>query len=291
MRGALALSLVLVLSSCSGSTPSTAVDPGDSTSTTTADPAAPTADPATSEPSSTLPASPRQLTVQVVERVALEDPVFTQGLEVVGDELLVSGGRYGESTLSLVDPDTGRVEQRSDLDDDVFAEGATVVGDRIVQLSWREGRALVWDLASLELREVLPYDTEGWGVCLADDGSLVTSDGSAWLVRRDSDDLSALSRVEVTWSGEPVELLNELECVDSTVWANVWFSDRIVGIDAATGIVTDVVDASGLVDPPPTDSDAQNVLNGIAHVPGTDMLWLTGKEWPELLLVRFVAAG
>ncbi|HBL09739.1 MAG TPA: glutaminyl-peptide cyclotransferase, partial [Acidimicrobiaceae bacterium] len=64
----------------------------------------------------------------------------------------------------------------------------------------------------------------------------------------------------------PVDRLNELECVDGTVWANVWHTDRMVAIDPGTGAVTAVVDASGL----PVDRAAlgpEDVLNGIAHDP------------------------
>ena len=51
----------------------------------------------------------------------------------------------------------------------------------------------------------------------------------------------------MTLDGEPVDRLNELECVDGTVWANVWQTDRIVAIDPTSGLVGAVVDASGMV--------------------------------------------
>ena len=98
--------------------------------------------------------------------------------------------------------------------------------------------------------------------------------------------------------GEPVERLNELECVGSTVWANVWLTDRIVGIDlslegtpdGAAGRVTAVVDASGLV-ADRSGFGPDDVLNGIAHDPETGRFLLTGKRWPVLYEVDFVPAG
>ena len=67
------------------------------------------------------------------------------------------------------------------------------------------------------------------------------------------------------------------------MWANVWPTDEIVRIDPASGVVNTVVDASGLLGHPPTNSQ---VLNGIAHIGGDEFL-LTGKYWPSAFRVRF----
>jgi glutaminyl-peptide cyclotransferase len=83
-----------------------------------------------------------------------------------------------------------------------------------------------------------------------------------------------------------VDRLNELECVDGTVWANVWQTDRIVAIDPATGSVTAVVDASGMVADRSGFGD-DDVLNGIAHDPDSGRFLLTGKRWPVLYEVFF----
>lgn len=72
------------------------------------------------------------------------------------------------------------------------------------------------------------------------------------------------------------------------MWANVWRSDQIVRIDPASGQVTAVVDASGLLSP--QQRAGTDVLNGIAAVPGTDEFLLTGKLWPAVFRVRFVPA-
>ncbi|HEU0336421.1 MAG TPA: glutaminyl-peptide cyclotransferase, partial [Gaiellaceae bacterium] len=79
----------------------------------------------------------------------------------------------------------------------------------------------------------------------------------------------------------------ELECVRGSVYANVWQTDLIVRIDAATGRVTAVVDAGGLLRP--DEAEAADVLNGIAYDAGRRLFLLTGKLWPRLFEVRFVA--
>jgi glutaminyl-peptide cyclotransferase len=113
------------------------------------------------------------------------------------------------------------------------------------------------------------------------------SDGSATLAFRAVDGFARSGGVEVHLDGEPVDRLNELECVDGTVWANIWKTDRIVAIDPSSGEVTAVVDASGL----PVDRNgfgSDEVLNGIAHDPASGHFLLTGKRWPVLFEVEFV---
>ena len=171
-----------------------------------------------------------------------------------------------------------------------FGEGVTALGDgRVVQLTWKAGRAVLWRLDPLVPVGTWDYDGEGWGVCRLNDDTLATSDGSATITLRRSDDFSPIGSLEVTLDGRPVDRLNELECVDSTVWANVWLTDRIVAVNAIDGRVTAVVDASDL----PVDRSSlapDDVLNGIAHDPDTNHFLLTGKHWPSLFEVELVEA-
>ena len=80
--------------------------------------------------------------------------------------------------------------------------------------------------------------------------------------------------------------LNELECVDGQVWANIWTTDTIVRIDPATGEVNTVLDASEVAGA--AGRDSQKVLNGIAHIDGDEYL-ITGKYWPKMYRVRIDA--
>jgi len=114
------------------------------------------------------------------------------------------------------------------------------------------------------------------------------SDGTAELRRLDPGTFGEQSRFTVTRSGEPVAGLNELECVDGEIYANVFLTTDILRIDAATGDVTAVIDASSL--PNRATDDPNHVLNGIAAVPGTDRFLMAGKRWPDLYEVELVAA-
>ena len=227
----------------------------------------------------------QQLTPEIVERYDYDPALFTQGLEVEDDgTLLVSTGQYGSSGMYRITPE-GDVVQEVSLPEAYFGEGMTRVGDSLWQLTWQEGTAFRRDAASLETTDTAHYDGEGWGLCATDD-TLIFSDGSAELRRMDPDTLAELERFEVTYQGAPVDGLNELECVGDDIYANIFTTTDIVRIDATSGNVTAIIDASSL--PNNADDDINNVLNGIAHIPGTDEFYLTGKRWPDLYRVRFV---
>ena len=102
---------------------------------------------------------------------------------------------------------------------------------------------------------------------------------------------SPVQVLDVEWTlsqlaGEAVVKLNELECVDGEVWSNVWETPYIVRIDPATGVVTGILDMTGLAVPDPSASDPGAVLNGIAYDPERGTFLLTGKLWPTMYEVR-----
>ena len=222
---------------------------------------------------------------EVLAEVAHDPSAFTQGLVLHEDTLYEGTGLEGRSQLRELDPVTGELRRSAALPGRLFGEGIAVADDRIWQLTWRDGVVLEWDRATLTLRRQLPMDGEGWGLC--DDGThLVRSDGTDRLRFHDPVTFAETGSVAVTIDGEPVTELNELECVDGQVWANVWPSDVLVRIDPADGRVTAAVDAAGLLDPEQR-ANADAVLNGIAAL-GNDEYLLSGKLWPVSFRVRFV---
>ena len=64
--------------------------------------------------------------------------------------------------------------------------------------------------------------------------------------------------------GQPVDQLNELECVGPHVYANIWMTDRIVRIDPKSGEVRALIDAGEPAARRPS-AIGVDVLNGIAH--------------------------
>jgi glutaminyl-peptide cyclotransferase len=278
------LGLMLALSAC-GDDPPIAAD----TSTTVTTEAAPSSPPNAPDDTSPWPAdfgtTPQQWTIRVLDRLPHDPTAFTQGLEMTDRGLLEGTGRRRESSLRLLDPDTGTVTERLELDPALFGEGLTVSGGEIIQLTWEAGRALRYDATSLEPTGEFTYDGEGWGIC-ATDTELWMSNGTPQLTRRDPDTFAPLATVTVRRDGTPVDDLNELECIGDQVVANIWKSNEIVVIEPGSGAVVASIDASALVAEVAPD-DEQAVLNGIADV-GDGTLLLAGKLWPTLFVVEVI---
>jgi glutamine cyclotransferase len=235
----------------------------------------------------------QELRVRVLERLPHDTEAFTQGLELRGDDLYEGTGLVGRSSIRR-GPAGGEPTVRRDLPAPLFGEGLTLVGPRLWQLTWQNGIAIERDADTLEELRQVRYDGEGWGVCHdgtagGDGGRLVMSDGSSRLTFRDPETFEPTGHVDVTREGAPVDQLNELECTDDgSVYANVYQTDTLVRIDPATGAVTADIDASGLLTPAELEAGALQ-LNGIAAVSGGDEFLLTGKYWPRMFRVAFVA--
>ena len=213
---------------------------------------------------------------------------FVQGLEIVDGQLYLSAGNYGESGLLRYDFYDGKLDKATQLNANLFAEGLTVLGERIYQLTWRNQAMLVYRKSDLHFEQALPLPGEGWG--LTNDGTqLIYSDGSDQLHFMSPDTAVTMRSVRVTENGKPVHLLNELEWVDGTVWANIWRSDRIVVIDPPTGKVTASINLQGLLPRSAYRADT-DVLNGIARDPADGAIWVTGKRWPWMYRIELLPA-
>ena len=252
-----------------------------------APPTAPASPPAAATAS--VPNQPERLKVKVLETRHHDPAAFTQGLLLHGGSLFESTGLYGSSSLREVDPATGAVKRKVDVPSQYFAEGLALVDDRLIQITWQEQKALVYQLANFVPAGEMRYDGEGWGLCW-DGKRLVMTDGSDHLTFRDPKTFAFLSQVTVTRAdrmGEQVKELNELECVDGAVYANIYQTEDIVRVDPATGEVTALIDASGLLGAADYQAGAE-VLNGIAWMPETKTFLITGKRWPLMFEVEFV---
>jgi glutamine cyclotransferase len=239
--------------------------------------------PATPAPPAPSTAAARQLRWEVVGSYPHDPEAFLQGLVWHAGGFFESTGLLGRSSLRRVEFPSGRVVRRVDLPPEVFGEGLARVGNRLVQLTWRSGRAFVYDLATLRLLHEFRYEGEGWG--LAFDGtSLVQSDGSEVLTYRDPERFAPVRRLSVSWDGRPLRHLNELEVIDGEVWANVWYTDYIVRIDPRSGRVASYLDLTGLLPAGQRRPDA--VLNGIAYDPAARRVFVSGKLWPRIFAIR-----
>lgn len=253
---------------------------------------APATSPTTTEPTTSAaeppaePDPPRRYLPQVVERLPHDRTSYTQGLVWRQGLFYESSGLYGSSAVRIVDPATGEVIREQTLPEQYFGEGLEVADGRVVQLTWQEETAFIWEADTLEPLGTYAYRGEGWGLCAQED-RFVMSDGSSVLTFRHLETFQPLGTVEVTRDGQPVSNLNELECANGLVYANIWLTDSIAAIDPADGTVTALIDGSGLADLL-ADREGIDVLNGIAYRPDRNLFYLTGKLWPNLFLVELV---
>lgn len=220
------------------------------------------------------------LPYEVVRTLPHDTAAFTQGLLFHRGLFYESTGIYGQSTLREVDPDSGRVLRKRALPRDHFGEGLALHANRLYQLTWREGVVWVYDADTLETVGSLPLQGQGWGLAAWND-HLILSDGSDTLRVYDPATWQVVRTVAVRDAGRPVDRLNELEMIDSELWANIWGETRIARIDPESGVVRGWLDLSALV-PAALRGSREAVLNGIAYDPETRRIFITGKYWPVI---------
>ena len=230
--------------------------------------------------------APQPFVAKVVKSYPHDPELYTQGLEFLGNQMVMSGGQYGKSCIRLVDWKTGKVNAEKKLDPSVFGEGCTVLDGKIYQLSWKELTCFIYDAKSLQPIGSFKYPRaiEGWGI--TNNGKeLIMSDGTNKLYFINPKNPSTVIKTVEVYSHEKmVDQLNELEWVNGTVYANVYMTDDLVGIDPQTGAVKSFIYAGGLLSA--TEAENAEVLNGIAYNPATKSLFLTGKYWPKLFEVE-----
>lgn len=233
----------------------------------------------------TVPDSAPVLEWDVVSRRPHDSGAFTQGLQFDDQGRLFESVLYGDHDLREVEPETGQLRRSAQLPPAWRAEGLAFVEGDLIQLTWKAGVAVRWDADTFDALALYRYEGEGWGLCY-DGQRLVMSDGSDRLTFRDARSFEVLGSVPVTLDGEPLDDLNELECVDGAVWANVWKTDSIYRIDPGSGQVTGHLDLRGIIEPHPAASEPEAVLNGIAYDAAADTFLVTGKYWPQVIEIR-----
>jgi glutamine cyclotransferase len=220
-----------------------------------------------------------------IARYPHDPSAFTQGLVWDGDVLWESTGLKGKSTIRKVDFKTGKVLNSVPLKDEYFGEGLVLHRGKLYQQTWKNNKALVYDLDLNQIAEI-PYDTEGWG--LASDGThLIFSDGSSKIRFVDPANFETDRTISVfRKNGGRVYELNELEYIGGKIYANRWKSDKIYEIDPKTGNVTKSISLAGLW--PQDDRPKGGTMNGIAYNENTGKMLVTGKYCPFIFEVALV---
>ncbi|WP_444930418.1 glutaminyl-peptide cyclotransferase [Microbulbifer sp. SSSA002] len=208
---------------------------------------------------------------------------FTQGLFYDGQRWWESSGLYRRSWLAeYTDPGANPV-RRKWLARNRFAEGLTVLDNKLYLLTYKAGEVHVYQADNLQHLKVMHYRGEGWGLT-SNGEQLIMSNGSGELVFRNPETFEAVRYLKVQGGGETWSNLNELEFAEGLIWANIWQDKRVIAIDPETGQVRGLIDLSALN--PSGRDHPDTVANGIAWDRARNGLWVTGKYWQQLYLIR-----
>lgn len=228
--------------------------------------------------------------VHLITTLSSDSQLFTQGFTVDDQgKLLLGSGQYGQSKLGYLDPETSQLDTKITLPRQYFGEGVTDTPYGIWQLTWKEGKAFLWNPDNFELIRSFDYPGEGWGITYdAEFDTLWMSDGSSKLYQRDPQTFALLTEIEVKDQGQAINMLNELEFANGLIYANIWYSNSIIAINPETGQVEKSYDLTLVLkeaDISEKERQKMDVLNGIAHVEG-NIFYLTGKNYPVIFKVE-----
>jgi glutamine cyclotransferase len=232
------------------------------------------------------PQAPVAYSFEVVKSYPHNPQSFTQGLEWAEGRLYEGTGLNGKSALIEVDPGTGNAIRKISLSPDYFGEGITHLGDKIYQITWQNRVGFVYNRKDFKQIQTFSYPTDGWGLSHWEN-NLIMTDGSQKAYILNSNDFTRLKQVEVWDHRGPVDNLNELETVGTSIWANRYQTDTLVEFDPKTGRVLGYADLSGLLKESEKTGN-EDVLNGIAYNPKDKLFYVTGKNWPKLFAIKLI---
>lgn len=232
---------------------------------------------------------PKDMRYEVLSKLNHNHEYFTQGFEFHDGTLYEGTGLYGRSGLYAYNHKTGKIAKSLNLDERFFGEGITILNDKIFQITYKEKTGFVYNLKTFEKINEFTFESEeGWG--LTTDGSLlIMSDGTSMLHFINPDTFERVKSIEVCDNNGAVDRINELEYVDGFIYANIWTTDYIIKIDAATGKVVAQADMKNLLDLS-SNANEVDVLNGIAWNADEKAFYITGKLWPSMYKVIFSQA-
>ena len=213
---------------------------------------------------------------------------YTQGIEFYGDILYESTGQYGESKLRALDYKNNKVLKNINLSSSYFGEGLTILNNKIYQLTWKEGRGLIYDLNKFKYIDSFNYgqSNEGWGLC--NDGvNLYKTDGSENIWILNSKSQAEEGFIQAYTNKGKLTNLNELEWVEGKIYANRYQKNGVAIIDPENGAIEAVIDFKDLKKYV-TKHNGLDVLNGIAYNKKRKTLFVTGKRWDKLFEVRII---
>src|SRR5690606_9253246 len=145
------------------------------------------------------------------------------------------------------------------------AEGLTILNNKIYQLTWRENTGFIYNLKTMEQTGTFVYgqSREGWGLCHDAENNIYKSDGTDRIWTLNSNTLAEKDYIEIFTNTSRNNSVDELECVEGKIYANVYQQRSTAIIDPSNASVEGVIDLTELKDKV-TQHPKLDVLNGIA---------------------------
>lgn len=219
---------------------------------------------------------------KVINTYPHDTSAFTEGLEIHNGLLYESTGLEGKSWIGIRTIENPKYQKTVSLDPQYFGEGMTIFGDKLYQLTWKNKKGFIRDKNTLKELGTFSYRGEGWALT-HNETHLIMSDGTATIRFLDPKAPGQnVKTIRVTNNGRAVTQINELEWVKGEIYANIWQTDYIIRINPNNGVVTGIIDMTGLL------PGQEDVLNGIAYDAKTDRLFVTGKLWSKLFEIKLV---
>lgn len=219
---------------------------------------------------------------EILDSVPHEKTHFTQGLFFDGNDLVESTGQYGGSGLYRRTLN-GEILDSTRLIERYFGEGSVAVGSDVFYLTWKSKKAFIYNRKPFKAKGEFRIPTEGWGLTYWNN-ALLMSNGSDELLKIALGAFNVVGSIKVTDEGRPVPMLNELEVIGNTLYANVWQTSLIAVIDLPSGKVLRYIDMTSKAKSLKQKNPNMDVLNGIAY--DGKNLWVTGKFWPQIYKIK-----
>lgn len=231
------------------------------------------------------------LSYEVIGKLPHDITAFTEGLLFHNNQIYESTGAPADqeqykTVIGILDTVKGKLDPKINIGRDFFGEGITILNNKIYQLTYKNQIGYVYDAKTYKQISKFSYNNkEGWGMT-TDGTSLIMSDGTNILTFLDPNTLKPTKTLNITNAGYAEDNINELEYIDGYIFANIWTKNYIVKIDLKSGKVLGVMNCSQLTDEAHSANPEADVLNGIAYDPSTKRIFLTGKMFPSVYVIK-----
>lgn len=231
------------------------------------------------------------LNYEIIGKLAHDQTAYTEGLLFHDNKIYESTGAPEnlpqiKTVIGILDTLNGKIDAKIDLGRSYFGEGIVILNDKIYQLTYKDQIGFVYDAKTFKQINRFSYkNKEGWGLT-TDGTSLIMSDGTNVLTYIDPTTLKPTKTINVTNAGYAEDNINELEYIDGYIYANIWMKNYITKIDLTSGKVVGVMDCAQLTDEAHRLNPQSDVLNGIAYDPATKRMFVTGKMFPNVYVLK-----